>query len=720
TDYTVDEKDRTVAITDAGIDKVERLLHIRNIYDNMELTRHLENALKARALFHKEKEYIVRDDQVLIVDEHTGRTLQGRRYSEGLHQAIEAKENVPIQQENRTLATITYQNFFRLYAKLAGMTGTAMTEAEEFNKIYKLDVVTIPTHRPIRRVDQPDFIYASEDGKFRSVVAEIIERHEAGQPVLVGTTSVEISERLSELLNQHGIAHEVLNAKQHTREAHVVAQAGRSGAVTIATNMAGRGTDIVLGGNPDEYVETILREWDIDPEFATPEDRKEARAEAKKRTDADRERVIAAGGLYIIGTERHESRRIDNQLRGRSGRQGDPGESRFFVSLEDELMRRFGADNRLVRSILSQAMDEETPLESRAITSVLEQAQTKVEAYNFDMRKNVVEYDDVIAAQRKVIYADRRQIISHADMRDRAIQMIERRARRMVEEHTTAALPENWNFDALNAQLATWGVTIPEDIFPADLNRLRRTTLIDAVVEAARQQYEAKEESVIKEINGANLGIDGETAMRQFERSIFLGVLDALWREHLDHLELLRSGIGLRGLAQRDPLVEFKREGFHAFEELKESIESLVAENLMRAPVQISMPAPAEEPKAAGRGAKKSVKSGSRPAPKALPQPAGVAASNGVGASSGTNGTKPALPSAKPTAKPANSANGATIPKSIANGAKSANGASGANGARSASFGNAHRANGSQASQGAKGSQPANKPLNQRKPAHKR
>ncbi len=715
-DYTVDVKDRTVAITDEGIDKVERLLHIKNIYDNMELTRHLENALKARALFARDKEYIVKDGEVLIVDEHTGRVLQGRRYSEGLHQAIEAKENVRIQQENRTLATITYQNFFRLYNKLAGMTGTAMTEAEEFHKIYKLDVITIPTHRPIRREDRPDFIYATEAGKFRAVVNEIIERHEAGQPVLVGTTSVEVSEQLSEMLSLQGIPHEVLNAKQHAREAHIVAQAGRSGAVTIATNMAGRGTDIVLGGNPDEYVEAILREWDIDPEFATDGDREDALKEAKKRTEADRKKVLEAGGLYIIGTERHESRRIDNQLRGRSGRQGDPGESRFFVSLEDELMRRFGADNRLVRGIMSQAMDDDTPLESRALTGILEQAQTKVEAFNFDIRKNVVEYDDVIAAQRKVIYGDRQEIIAHKDMRDRGIEMIERQARRMVEAHTKAQLPENWNFEALNAQLATWGISIPEEIIPEDLNRLRRETLINAVVEAARKQYEAKEANIIKEIDDAHragiVGVAGLEVMRTWERQVFLGVLDTLWREHLDHLDILRSGIGLRSMAQRDPLVEFKREGFVAFEELKANIEAMVADILMRNMPRVEVTMSPEQAKKLGQGAKKGLKAGTngtakaqpkqapKPQQKALPAPtpARPAANNGA--------SKPSV--TRPLATAANG-NGAKAPPATVPSMKNANGTATTNGA-----------NGTSKSSGAKLARPQSQPVGQRKPARKR
>ena len=593
-DYVIDLKGRTVAITDSGIDTMERLLGVGNLYEDMELTRHLENALKAHALFKRDKDYIVRDGEVLIVDDFTGRVLAGRRYSEGLHQALEAKEHVAIQRENHTMATITYQNYFRLYKKLAGMTGTAITEAEEFNKIYKLDVIVIPTHRPVARADQPDLIFASELGKFRAVVEEIRERHEQGQPVLVGTTSVENSEMLAEMLLEEGLDHSVLNAKQHEREAHIVAQAGRSGAITIATNMAGRGTDIRLGGNPDEEVENILRERDIDPEFATDEDRAEALAEATRRCDEDRDKVVAAGGLYIIGTERHESRRIDNQLRGRSGRQGDPGESRFFVSLQDELMRRFNADR--VAGIMTRiGMDDETPIESRAVTGMIEQAQTKVEAHNFDIRKNVVEYDDVIAAQRAVIYADRRAILERENMHDRILEMIDHEARRRVEQHTQASMPESWDLEGLDKMLEPWGVAIPADALPDDINRLKREAFADIVAQAAQDKYEAKEQEVIQAAADHHAVESGDVYMRQFERSVLLTVLDSLWREHIDRLDVMRQGIGLRGMAQRDPLVEFKREGYLAFDKFKIDVERAVSEYALRAPVQITLPPPPQQ-----------------------------------------------------------------------------------------------------------------------------
>jgi preprotein translocase subunit SecA len=594
TDYVIDQKGRTVAITEDGIDKIEQMLGVKNVYEDMELTRHLENALKAHALFHNDKEYIVRDGEVLIVDEFTGRVLVGRRYSEGLHQAIEAKEGVKIQRENRTLATITFQNYFRLYRKLAGMTGTAITEAEEFDKIYKLDVVVIPTNKPICRADNSDFIYKSEEGKFQAVVREIKERNERGQPVLVGTTSVENSEYLARLLELEGIAHNVLNAKQHAREALIVAQAGRSGAVTIATNMAGRGTDIKLGGNPDELVEEILRARDIDPEFATAEDRAEALELATRRCDGDRERVIAAGGLYIIGTERHESRRIDNQLRGRSGRQGDPGESRFFVSLQDELMRRFGSD-RVAGLMERMGMDDEVPLESKMVSGMLEQAQTKVEAFNFDIRKNVVEYDDVIAKQREVVYADRRRVLEHADMRERVLEMMDHEIRHIVQQHTLANLPEDWDLDGLFSQLEQWGVPFPEEVVPDHINRLRRETLVAELQRLARETYARKEEAVIKAAEEHSALQPGEFYMRQFERAIALHVVDSLWRDHIDHLDVMRSAIGLRTIAQRDPLVEFKREAFEAFDRLKGEIEHLVAEYALRAPINIEIAAPAPE-----------------------------------------------------------------------------------------------------------------------------
>ncbi|MDE3230673.1 MAG: SEC-C domain-containing protein, partial [Chloroflexota bacterium] len=523
--------------------------------------------------------------------EFTGRTMPGRRWSDGLHQAVEAKEGIKVQQEQKTIATITVQNYFRQYEKLAGMTGTALTEAEEFHKIYGLTVVMIPTHRPMVRADNPDVIYKTEKSKFEAVIDEVVEMNKLGRPVLVGTVSVEKSERLGKMLERRGLKHNVLNAKQHEREAAIVAEAGQPSAVTIATNMAGRGTDIVLGGAPEMYVDEILTEREIDPQFATEDDRAEALDEAKRRCAEDREKVLAAGGLYIIGTERHESRRIDNQLRGRSGRQGDPGESRFFVSLKDDLLRRFNADR--VAGIMGKiGLDDDTPIESKTVTAMLEQAQTKVEGANFDIRKNVVEYDDVIAAQRAVVYADRRAILERANMHDRILEMIGSEANRRVAEQTRPSLAENWDLEALDKSLEPWGVAIPLDVLPDQINRLSRETLTEAVVDAARAKYEAKEQEVITAADQHHAVEKGDVYMRQFERAILLNVIDNLWRDHIDRLDVMRSGIGLRGLAQRDPLVEFKREGFLEFDRFKEAVERGVAELALRAPVQITLPPP--------------------------------------------------------------------------------------------------------------------------------
>src|SRR6266516_4533093 len=490
TDYTIEEKTRTVILTEAGIEKIEKLAGIKNIYaeENIDLTRYMENAIKAEVIFKCDKDYIVKDGEVIIVDEFTGRQMPGRRYSEGLHQAIEAKEGVTVQRENHTLATITFQNYFRLYKKLAGMTGTALTEAQEFDKIYKLDVIVIPTHNPMIRQDLPDLIYRTTDAKFRAVVEEIKDLQEKGQPVLVGTTSVEISEHLSDLLNRQGIAHNVLNAKYHEREAQIVAQAGRSGAVTIATNMAGRGVDILLGGNPVGYFDPILRKHveqvsyirDMSVrtedeqaekeeviqqyiENMTGEEKDELLQQKVRECEEDHMRVVALGGLHIIGTERHDSRRIDNQLRGRAGRQGDPGQSRFFLALNDELMRRFAAD-RVAKVMEMVGMEEDMPLESSMVSRFIEQAQTKVEGYNFDIRKNVVDYDDVIAKQREVIYADRRAVLERADMHERVLGMIRAEVNKLVD----ACIPGNMvteeeQLEKLLTVIEAW-VHVPEDL----------------------------------------------------------------------------------------------------------------------------------------------------------------------------------------------------------------------------------------------------------------
>jgi preprotein translocase subunit SecA len=605
-DYTVEEKTRAVMLTESGIDKIEKLAGVTNIYEeeNIDLTRYMENAIKAQVIFKRDKDYIVKDGEVVIVDEFTGRQMPGRRYSEGLHQAIEAKEGVKVQRENHTLATITFQNFFRLYDKLAGMTGTALTEAEEFIKIYELDVVVIPTNKPTNRQDMPDLIYRNQEAKYNAVVEEIKERYEVGQPVLVGTTSVETSEMLAELLERQGVPHNVLNAKHHEREAQVVAQAGRSGSVTIATNMAGRGTDIVLGGNPTGYFESILRshaekvdyirempyktdEDRLDREEAIQqyiagmtEDEKNELLQAKiKECDEDHDQVVEAGGLHIIGTERHESRRIDNQLRGRSGRQGDPGSSRFFLALDDELMRRFAADR--VAGIMERVgMDDETPLESKFVSRFIESAQTRVEGYNFDMRKNVVEYDDVIAKQREVIYSDRRSVLEHGDMHERILTMIRNEVGRLVN----AAIPgpvltEEEQLDTLFKTLEVY-VDIPDNVLPENIHAVRREQMKQELTALVLNHYEERAASMRKQAIAQ--GADTFDPIREFERTYLLQVVDRLWMDHIDALDIMRAGIGFRSVAQRDPLVEFKNEAFRMFDDLKLAIQHYTVDSLLK------------------------------------------------------------------------------------------------------------------------------------------
>src|SRR6266516_4393283 len=531
-DYTIEEKTRTVILTEAGIEKIEKLAGVKNIYaeENLELTRYMENAIKAHVIFKRDKDYIVKDGEVIIVDEFTGRQMPGRRYSEGLHQAIEAKEGVKVQRENHTLATITFQNYFRLYKKLAGMTGTALTEAQEFDKIYKLDVIVIPTHNPMIRQDLPDLIYRTTDAKFRAVVEEIKALHAQGEPVLVGTTSVEISEHLSELLDRQGIPHNVLNAKHHEREAQIVAQAGRSGAVTIATNMAGRGVDILLGGNPAGYFDTILRKHAEHVDFIRemPEEDEDDRAEKEeaiqqyianmseeeknevlqikiRECEEDHIRVVELGGLRIIGTERHESRRIDNQLRGRSGRQGDPGSSRFFLSLDDELMRRFAAD-RVSKVMQMVGMDEDMPLESGMVSRFIEQAQTRVEGYNFDIRKNVVEYDDVIAKQREVIYTDRRAVLERADMHERVLSMMRSEVNRLVDAYIpTNVVTEEEQLEQLLTVIENW-VDVPEDVLPENIHAVRREDLRRKLLDLIIEHYE-KRGAELDKLSAENPGL---------------------------------------------------------------------------------------------------------------------------------------------------------------------------------------------------------------------
>ena len=552
-DFKVDEKARTVVLQEPGIEKAENFLGVENIYDprNMDLVHHIHQALKAHSLFKRDVDYVVREGQVVIVDEFTGRLMPGRRYSEGLHQALEAKEGVRIERENQTLATITFQNYFRMYDKLAGMTGTAETEAAEFEKIYKLQVAVIPTNRTLIRDEYEDVIYRTEREKFIATVEEIKELNEMGRPILVGTTSIEKSERLSSLLKRKGVKHVVLNAKYHEKEAEIVAQAGRKGAVTIATNMAGRGTDIILGGNPEFDAKTYLRNhgmtWEDNPE--------EYEKELEKRTppwEKEHEEVVELGGLHIIGTERHEARRIDNQLRGRAGRQGDPGSSRFYLSLEDDLLRIFGSD-RISGMMQSLGMEEGVPIESKLITRQIERAQKQVEARNFEIRKHLLEYDDVMNKQREEIYRFRKELLEGKDQKQYVLNLGEDLVLEFLDSYASAEVdPDDWDPENLKVNLQrVFGLDLPVDV-----DDLSRPELEEKLLEAVRTKYEQKEQEI------------GEETARWYERIIMLQIIDQQWKDHLLALDHLKEGIGLRGYGQRDPLVEYKRESFSLFEEL--------------------------------------------------------------------------------------------------------------------------------------------------------
>ncbi len=559
TDYKIDEKLRVVALTEEGIAKMERWLNLPNLYDPQyfELTHYLEEALKAQFLYRRDRDYVVKDGQVIIVDEFTGRLMFGRRYSEGLHQAIEAKETVKIQRESQTLATITFQNYFRMYQKLAGMTGTAQTEAEEFFKIYKLDVVVIPTNMPMIREDYADQVYKTEEAKFRAVVREIQELHQAGRPVLVGTVSIEKSEHLSHLLDRIGVPHQVLNAKYHEKEAGIIAQAGRPGQVTIATNMAGRGVDIILGGNPERLAHDLLLKRGVDPLAATPEDHDAALGEAGQQCRENRDKVVGLDGLHILGTERHEARRIDNQLRGRAGRQGDPGSSRFYVSLEDDLMRRFGGQG--IANIMERfGLDEDIPIEHSLVSKSIENAQVKVEGYNFDIRKHVVEYDDVMNKQREVIYGERKKILSGADLKSNILQMVKDEVQGHITAYAAGNYSEEWDLPGLVAALRPILPTVPSAY---ELQKLSKAELESRLMEAVESEYEKKERALGPEI------------MRQVERLVMLQVIDGLWVHHLTALDDLREGIGLRAYGQKDPLVEFKNEAYEMFQGLLSAIQ---------------------------------------------------------------------------------------------------------------------------------------------------
>ncbi len=561
--YEVDEAKRQVVTTEAGVTQVEKFLGVENMYDhtNVDLIHHLDVALKAKALYHRDVDYVIANGEVKIVDEFTGRILDGRRYSEGLHQGIEAKEGVRIKEENQTLATITLQNYFRLYDKLAGMTGTAMTEAGEFNEIYKLGVVEIPTNVAVARIDQPDLVYMTEDAKFNALTDDLVERHAKGQPVLVGTVSIEKSERLSDVLRKRGIPHEVLNAKHHEREAVIIAQAGRIGAVTVATNMAGRGVDIRLGGNPEELAKLEMRKQGLTPDTAEYESAySESYGLLQAETSAEHPKVVELGGLYVLATERHEARRIDNQLRGRSGRQGDPGESRFYLSLGDDLMRRFATDR--VTSIMRRLrIPEDVPIEHGMVTKAIERAQRQVESQNFEIRKNVLKYDEVMNRQRSVIYEWRDQVLTGESTEELVREWIEDVIGGAVGEViTTEVAPSHWDLEELERRLTQ---AYPSTHSTADLvaGAGDADEVVERVLADAQEAYTRRAEQF------------GPELLRRLERTVVLSIVDVKWREHLADMDYLRSGVGLRAMGQRDPLTEYQREAYDMFSEMVDSIK---------------------------------------------------------------------------------------------------------------------------------------------------
>ena len=587
-DYVVDEKAKTATLTKSGVEKAEKYFNIENLTDpeHLNLQHHINQAIKANGVMRKDIDYVVKNGEVLIVDEFTGRIMIGRRYNDGLHQAIEAKEGVKVEKESKTLASITFQNYFRLYNKLSGMTGTAMTEEEEFREIYKLDIVTIPTNKPVIRQDLPDVVYKTQMGKYHAIVEDIIESHEKGQPVLVGTVSIEKSEILSNLLREKGIKHEVLNAKYHEKEAAIIAQAGKKGAITIATNMAGRGTDIILGGNAAYMARTELKNLGYDDEtineadsFSETEDEKILNARAKynelyskykESLQGAAQEVRDLGGLYVIGTERHETRRIDNQLRGRSGRQGDPGKSRFYLSLEDDLMRLFGGD-RLKRWMEHLNVDDETPLEAKMLTKSIESAQRKIEGRNFAIRKNVLQYDDVLNRQREIIYGQRDQVLAGEDLSKMIISMIDEMSKGIVSRFINPGSPkETWNIEGLRSYYMGW-VLGEDELKFGDENPIDMT--YDEIVEFIRkksQDIRAKHEEVL-----------GEEATRELERVVLLSNVDEQWMDHIDAMEELKRGINLRAYGQRDPVVEYRVEGFDMFDAMIETIRENTVKMLL-------------------------------------------------------------------------------------------------------------------------------------------
>ncbi|MBI1256890.1 MAG: preprotein translocase subunit SecA [Chloroflexi bacterium] len=577
-DYVVDLKDRVAFLTDEGVEKVERALGIDQLYhpDNGDMIPYLDNSLRAHALYHLDKDYVIQEGEIIIVDEFTGRLMYGRRFSEGLHQAIEAKEGVLVRRENLTLATITFQNFFRMYNKLAGMTGTALTEAEEFEKIYNLDVTAVPTNMPMVRADYEDLIFATEEAKFKSIVDEIKERSATGQPILVGTVAIETSERLSKALKRAGIEHQVLNAKQHEREAEIITQAGKVGNVTIATNMAGRGVDILLGGNPEGFARERLRKAGKDITQVSQDEWKALVKEIAQEIEPDRKKVLEAGGLYVLGTERHEARRIDNQLRGRSGRQGDPGESRFFLSLEDDLMKRFGGDR--VKNFMEWAkIPEDEPIENSMVSKSITQAQVRVEGHNFDIRKRVLEYDDVVNIQRETVYAQRQQILEGSSLRESFIKDLEDEIGKIIDEFAPdGSSPDEWDFEAMYRQLFTI-FPVPVEVTDETMAEVESLDELETMlVDAAMDAYDRKTDEL------------GEELMQRAEKMVMLNSIDMHWRRHLTDLDVLREGIGLMAIAQRDPLVEYKREAFEMFQVLQNEIHAHAVRSIFR--VQVNQP----------------------------------------------------------------------------------------------------------------------------------
>ncbi len=622
-DYVVDEKHKTATLTESGIKKAEAWFHLENLSDaaNMTLSHHINQAVKARGVMKRDIDYVVREGEVIIVDEFTGRLMIGRRYNEGLHQAIEAKEGVQVAAESKTLATITFQNYFRMYEKLAGMTGTAKTEADEFNEIYGLSIVTVPTNKPCQRADQPDSVYKSVKGKYDAVVEQVAQCHEKGQPVLVGTVSVEKSEILSRLLSRRGVKHNVLNAKNHEKEAEIVAQAGKKGAVTIATNMAGRGTDIMLGGNAEYMAKVQLRKEGFSEELIAEADGhaeteneeilavrarfSELLAQHKAQIAQEAEEVKAAGGLFIIGTERHESRRIDNQLRGRSGRQGDPGASRFFLSLEDDLMRLFGGE-RVQNLMDTLGLEEDMPIENKMISNTIESAQKKLEAQNFGIRKNVLQFDDVMNKQREIIYGQRRQVLNGEDISATMRTMLKENIEASVASFCAGEIADDWDFAALRRHYLGWLARETDFHYTtAQLEDLSKEQIAQVLIERGEAILEAKEKKY------------GSPLMRELERICLLRNVDTKWMDHIDNMDQLRQGIYLRGYGQRDPVIEYRIEGFEMFDEMIESIKEDAVRMLLTVEIRTEQPMqrtqvakPSGDAAVPGKGVKSAGKNG--------------------------------------------------------------------------------------------------------------